>query len=261
MGWYSFTSYISPFLMFVYKKSIRLDSLLRNVTILGQETRVSIRRHCGNNVVIIHLLFIRITKWRNCDMKKIVWEVQYLSLLPVLRYCKKCGKKSTFTCSGQFRINAQRRCLDIWLIYKCLSCDTTWNATIYSRVSPQSLPTDLLDNFYKNDEELVEQYAMNVDFLRGNGVEVGIPLFNVVGNSFSLDETVELEIKSKYSCSIKVSSIIREKLQLSQKEYLRLILSGRIKGISNQNLRSCRLKDGMILVFNEKQNKKICAKP
>ncbi|NSF25883.1 DUF1062 domain-containing protein [Blautia wexlerae] len=194
-------------------------------------------------------------------MEKIVWEIQYLSLLPVLRYCKKCGKKSTFTCSGQFRINAQRRCLDIWLIYKCSSCDTTWNATIYSRVSPQSLPMGLLDNFYKNDEELVEQYAMNVDFLRGNGAEVGTPLFNVVGNSFSLNETVELEIKSQYSCSIKVSSIIREKLHLSQKEYLRLILSGRIKGISSPNLRSCRLKNRVVLVFNEKQDKEIYAKP
>lgn len=188
-------------------------------------------------------------------MKKIVWDVQYLSLLPVLRYCKKCGKKSVFICSGQFRINAQRRCLDIWLIYKCLSCDTTWNATIYSRVSPQSLPTDLLDDFYKSNEELVEHYAMNGDFLRGNGVEVGLPSYSVVGNNFSLDETVELEIKSKYSCSMKISSIVREKLHLSQKKYLQLILNGRIKSISDQNLKSCRLKNGIILVFNEKQNK------
>lgn len=188
-------------------------------------------------------------------MKKIVWDVQYLSLLPVLRYCKKCGKKSVFICSGQFRVNAQRRCLDIWLIYKCLSCDTTWNATIYSRVSPQSLPTDLLDDFYKSNEELVEHYAMNGDFLRGNGVEVGLPSYSVVGNNFSLDETVELEIKSKYSCSMKVSSIVREKLHLSQKKYLQLILNGRIKSISNQNLKSRRLKNGIILVFNEKQNK------
>ena len=188
-------------------------------------------------------------------MKKIVWDVQYLSLLPVLRYCKKCGKKSVFICSGQFRVNAQRRCLDIWLIYKCLSCDTTWNATIYSRVSPQSLPTDLLDDFYKSNEELVEHYAMTGDFLRGNGVEVGLPSYSVVGNNFSLDETVELEIKSKYSCSMKVSSIVREKLNLSQKKYLQLILNGRIKSISDQNLKSRRLKNGIILVFNEKQNK------
>lgn len=203
----------------------------------------------------IYLLFFRITEWRTYGMKKIVWEVQHLSLLPVLKYCKKCGKKSAFICSGQFRVNAQRRCLDIWLIYKCLRCDTTWNATIYSRVSPQLLPANLLDDFYKNDEKLVKQYAMNSDFLRGNGVEVGLPSYSVAGNNFYLDETVELEIKCKYLCSIKVSSIVREKLHLSQKEYLQLILDGRIKSISDQNLKNCRLKNGIILVFNEKYSK------
>lgn len=86
-------------------------------------------------------------------------------------------------------------------------------------------------------------------------MEVGLPSYSVVGNNFSLDETVELEIKSKYSCSMKVSSIVREKLHLSQKKYLQLILNGRIKSISDQNLKSRRLKNGIILVFNEKQNK------
>ena len=72
-------------------------------------------------------------------MKKIIWEVQSLSLLPVLKYCKKCGRKNLFACSRQFRVNAQRRYLDIWLIYKCCDCNTTWNATVYSRISPQAI--------------------------------------------------------------------------------------------------------------------------
>ena len=45
-------------------------------------------------------------------MKKIVWEVQYLSELPIYRYCKKCREKREFICSRQFRINAQRKTLD-----------------------------------------------------------------------------------------------------------------------------------------------------
>ena len=108
-------------------------------------------------------------------MKKIIWEVQLLSVPPVLKYCKKCGGKSPFVCSGQFRVNAQRKYLDIWLIYKCANCDTTWNATLYSRISPQALAPDLLEAFYKNDQTMAEQYAMNFDLLRRNGVEVGFP--------------------------------------------------------------------------------------
>lgn len=191
-------------------------------------------------------------------MKKIIWEVQSLSLLPVLKYCKKCGRKNRFACSRQFRVNAQRRYLDIWLIYKCCDCNTTWNATVYSRISPQSIKPQLLDGFYKNDNELVEKYAMDSQFLQENGVEVGLPQYSVIGDCFSLNETVQLEIKSKYSLSVKVSSVVRSKLLLSEKEYLQLITSGKIKSFPNQDLKKCKLKEGVTLVFdNELQMSRI----
>ena len=191
-------------------------------------------------------------------MKKIIWEVQSLSLLPVLKYCKKCGRKNLFACSRQFRVNAQRRYLDIWLIYKCCDCNTTWNATVYSRISPQSIKPQLLDGFYKNDNELVEKYAMDSQFLQENGVEVGLPQYSVIGDCFSLNETVQLEIKSKYSRSVKVSSVVRSKLLLSEKEYLQLITSGKIKSFPNQDLKKCKLKEGVTLVFdNELQMSRI----
>ena len=191
-------------------------------------------------------------------MKKIIWEVQSLSLLPVLKYCKKCGRKNLFACSRQFRVNAQRRYLDIWLIYKCCDCNTTWNATVYSRISPQSIKPQLLDGFYKNDNELVEKYAMDSQFLQENGVEVGLPQYSVIGDCFSLNEIVQLEIKSKYSLSVKVSSVVRSKLLLSEKEYLQLITSGKIKSLPNQDLKKCKLKEGVTLVFdNELQMSRI----
>ncbi|MED1874141.1 DUF1062 domain-containing protein [Brevibacillus borstelensis] len=46
-------------------------------------------------------------------------DIQYLSPPPAIKYCKKCGKKTEYVCSGLFRVNAQCKYLDIWLIYKC----------------------------------------------------------------------------------------------------------------------------------------------
>lgn len=183
-------------------------------------------------------------------MKKIIWEVQSLSLLPVLKYCKKCGRKNLFACSRQFRVNAQRRYLDIWLIYKCRDCNTTWNATVYSRIFPQAIRPQLLDGFYKNDNELVEKYAMDSQFLQENGVEAVLPKYSVIGDCFSLNETVQLEIKSKYSLSVKVSSVVRSKLSLSEREYLQLITSGKIKSLPDYDLKKCKLGEGVTLVFN-----------
>ena len=105
-------------------------------------------------------------------MKKITREVQYRSPVVAVRYCKKCGRKSRFLCTGLFRVNANRKCLDIWLIYKCASCDTTWNSTIYSRIAPQSISPVLLEKFHANDSELAGEYAMDVALLRKNGARV-----------------------------------------------------------------------------------------
>lgn len=69
----------------------------------------------------------------------------------------------------------------------------------------------------------------------------------VIGDCFSLNEAVQLEIKNKHSLSVKVSSIVRNKLLLSEKEYLQLITSGQIKSIPDQDLKKCKLKEGVTL--------------
>ncbi len=91
---------------------------------------------------------------------------------------------------------------------------------------------------------------MDSQFLQANGVEVSLPKYSVIGDCFSLNEAVQLEIKNKYSLSVKVSSIVRNKLLLSEKEYLQLITSGKMKSIPNQNLKKCKLKKGVTLVFD-----------
>ncbi|HIU74914.1 MAG TPA: DUF1062 domain-containing protein [Candidatus Pelethocola excrementipullorum] len=183
-------------------------------------------------------------------MQKVIWELQYHSLLPVSKYCKKCGKTTEYASSGQFRINAQRKYLDIWLIYKCINCNTTWNVTIFSRINPKSLSQKLLDQFHNNDEALADYYAMDIENLQRNHCEIGLPDYTVTGDSIPYNETVELHIKTKYQSPIKVSTIIRNKLQISQKTYANMIAEGLIKSTSVHDLRKCKLLDGIVLNIN-----------
>lgn len=182
-------------------------------------------------------------------MKKIIWKVQVLSLPRALRFCKKCSQKTAFVCSEQFRVNAQKRSLDIWLICKCVHCNTTWNATVYSRIAPQSLTAALLESFHHNDRALVLQYAMDRRFLKQNGVRVSLPQYTVAGKDFILGEAVELELQSDDSLPIKVFSIIRDKLKVSRKVYLDFIAEGRMMAFGGQNLRNCKLNRGLVLIF------------
>lgn len=182
-------------------------------------------------------------------MQKIIWEVQYLSPPLAVRYCKKCGKKSKYLCSGLFRVNAQRKYLDIWLIYKCSNCDTTWNSAVYSRINPQSLSPELLEQFHMNDSNLIEQYAMDIELLRRNGAEVGLPDYRIIGDEICIDNPTELHIISKYSCQLKVSTILREKLYLSQKTFDQILARGQIKSISGLDLKKCRLHSKVVLTI------------
>lgn len=74
---------------------------------------------------------------------------------PVLiRKCSRC-EKNRFTSSDKFRINAHKKIIDVWLIYKCISCESTLNLSILSRKPVSSIDKTLLNGFYKNDIELV----------------------------------------------------------------------------------------------------------
>lgn len=184
-------------------------------------------------------------------MKKIVWTLRCDTLPAAVHYCKKCGTKTEFVCSEQFRVNAQKKCLDIWLIYKCSTCDTTWNAAVCSRVTPQSLDPVLLNGFHANDRSLAAQYAANSSFLQKNGAEIQVSEYTIDGEWFHLGEAVELEINSSILLPIRVSAIIRKKLSLSQKQYACLISSGVLKCSTGQDLLKCRLGHRITLTFSE----------
>lgn len=185
------------------------------------------------------------------ELSPIIWEIQYYTPPTVIRYCKKCGKKSEYICSGDFRINAQQKALDIWLIYQCAHCRTTWNNTIYSRVSPQKLGAALLERFHSNDKALAMQYAMDLSLLRKNGVEIKLPAYQVVGENLSLEQAATIQIQSQYILPIKISSVLRTKLGITQRELDTLIKNNRIQSSTGQDLRKCKLSSSqpMIVVF------------
>lgn len=77
-----------------------------------------------------------------------------------------------FVCAGKFRVNANGRRLDVWLIYRCQRCGRTWNVPLFERISPEKLPAGQYEGFLDNDQELVRQYAGDRGFFKGKGYEL-----------------------------------------------------------------------------------------
>ncbi len=189
-------------------------------------------------------------------MQTIHWEVQYLSPPKTIRYCKKCGTKAEYRSSELFRVNAQQKSLDIWLIYRCIHCKTTWNLTIYSRVNTKSLDPDLLNRFTNNDSELALSYAMDVELLKRSGADTEPPPYCVVGDPIDFSKDVRLSILSKHSAKIRLAKLLREKLQLSKSTFDQMVSDGIIRLENHGDIQKCKLQgDTVVLISSIHQAK------
>ncbi|MBQ8325875.1 MAG: DUF1062 domain-containing protein [Lachnospiraceae bacterium] len=91
--------------------------------------------------------------------------------IKVYHRCGGCGKKKEFVNSGKFRVNANGKAVDVWLIYRCIKCKHSWNLTIYERTRPARIPADEYQSFLDNDMELAYEYGNNKEFLKKNNAE------------------------------------------------------------------------------------------
>src|SRR5688572_32660805 len=58
-----------------------------------------------------------------------------------------------------FRSNGKR--VDAWLIYKCMSCDNTWNRPVLERRHVSTIDPHLLASLQVNDPELSRRLALD----------------------------------------------------------------------------------------------------
>jgi len=181
-------------------------------------------------------------------MDTLCWEVHYLSPPETTRYCKKCGAKTEHLSSGLFRVNAQQKSLDVWLIYRCVHCKTTWNLTIYSRVSPKSIGWELLQRFTANDNELAGRYAMDTVLLERNGAETATPPYSILGNDIDLKRDTRIKIISRYPANIRVSRIIREKMSLSRKAFEEMVSGGMIRLENGADIHKYKLQHETVVI-------------
>src|SRR5260370_27199382 len=73
--------------------------------------------------------------------------------------CNRCRGTTRFRTSGKIRVNANGKRVDAWLIYKCTSCDNTWNRPVLERRHVSTIDPCLLASLQANDPDLSRQLA------------------------------------------------------------------------------------------------------
>jgi hypothetical protein len=100
------------------------------------------------------------------------WHIRPLELPRPWRYCTSCATARAFVCSERFRVNAQKKSLDVWLNYRCGSCEEVWKLPLFERCSVSEIGAAQLDDFARHDPSAVWRYAFDVARLRPHVIRI-----------------------------------------------------------------------------------------
>ena len=74
------------------------------------------------------------------------WEIRVKNCPLLIKKCSHCDS-DRFYCSDKFRMNAQKKNIDVWLIYRCVKCDNTCNMTLLLRTKHDLIDKKLMPSF------------------------------------------------------------------------------------------------------------------
>ncbi|WP_270297344.1 DUF1062 domain-containing protein, partial [Eggerthella sinensis] len=114
-------------------------------------------------------------------MNTIRWRVAAADAPVAVRPCGRCGANAAFASTGLFRVNAQKKLVDVWLVYRCAACGSVWNNAVISRASMKAVGIDELERYHRNDAELALACALDPDLLKRNGAKRGPVAYEVEG--------------------------------------------------------------------------------
>jgi hypothetical protein len=183
------------------------------------------------------------------------WCVQPQELPRVWRHCSGCSGSSAFVCSEKFRVNAQKKIIDVWLIYRCCACDTTWNFPVLSRCAVTALEPTLRLGYECNDVSAVRRHAFAIDRLRRycSDVELGECIVvertdGATGVACPGGDVIQIAVP--LPCQWRLDRLLARELRISRSMLARLFDTRQltIEPRQRDSLRRC-VRDGQIICF------------
>ncbi|MFT8352874.1 DUF1062 domain-containing protein [Clostridium saccharoperbutylacetonicum] len=184
-------------------------------------------------------------------LKKYEWELMPKDLPLVKRNCPKCNEKTHYINSEKFRVNANKNNIDIWLIFQCEKCKSTFNMTIYERIKPSDINKDDYEKFLSNNKMLVREYAFDLSIYIKNKAEifledVGYEVIQKELKAYSVNKNeLIIEIVCKYPIEIRLDRLLRDRLGVSRSQIKKMHEKGVIFIKDDKNSLNTKVKNEM----------------
>lgn len=186
------------------------------------------------------------------------WEIKVKNSPLLIKKCSHCNNER-FYCSDKFRMNAQKRNIDVWLIYRCTKCDNTCNLTILSRSKPDLIDKALFHGFSMNDRNIAWRYAFSTELERKNNIKLDYSNvgYEVISNisekdiANTMEETLKIQIKCDFEFNLRLSSFLRGYFSLSANQLKRIFEQEIISVSDNKLPQRQKIKNGDIILIQK----------
>ncbi|WP_406346158.1 DUF1062 domain-containing protein [Streptomyces sp. NBC_00648] len=161
------------------------------------------------------------------------WVVVPTCLPIVLRRCPRCAS-GRFRANGKFRVNANHKLLDAWLLALCTECGDTTKLTVLERMNVRSVQPELLNLLHDNDSGLAAELLQDPVIQRRNRIALDWD------NAWRLDsgapdrphqpegEAIEVSVRFAARIPVRPVRLIAEGFGLSRAEVERLLVEGNL---------------------------------
>ncbi|UUV33642.1 DUF1062 domain-containing protein [Amycolatopsis roodepoortensis] len=156
------------------------------------------------------------------------WVVVPVCLPVVLRRCRSCPA-GRFRANGKFRVNANHKLLDVWLLVRCVACGDTAKLTILERVNVRSVRPELLDRLHENDLGLAAELLQDPAVLRRNRIALDWDgSWRLDTGSSCHSDLRDVSVRFEVPIPVRPARLIAEGCGLSRGEVERLIDAGKV---------------------------------
>ncbi|WP_246079834.1 DUF1062 domain-containing protein [Nonomuraea mesophila] len=154
------------------------------------------------------------------------WFVRRTRLPLLSMRCVDCRSESATTGEGAFRVNANGKLLDVWLLVRCVSCDRTSKLTVHERAPVRTFDPAELDRYHTNDPDVVASRLLDPLLARRNRCTLDWEgAWRLHTPQERLDEAwpVQVEVVFDDPVPVRPERLIAQGLGLSRNEVLRRV--------------------------------------
>lgn len=158
------------------------------------------------------------------------WLVRPKDFPTIRRRCRTCPS-SQYRTQGRFRVNANHKLLDVWLLALCVRCDETVKLTVLERVTVGSVEPTMLGAFHHNNAALAAKLLADPRLAHRNNITLDwTDAWTLETSPVELPKADVLDVGVQFAqrIPIRLTTLIATGSELSRAEATKRIADGRI---------------------------------